>query len=218
MMIWNLFLAHFLGDFVFQTEWLVRNRYKFWVLSIHGGIHLLLMLVLIGDARTILWPYIVIISLAHMLQDRIKVIVNQRKPEWLASSFIIDQLLHYSVLIVMLRWVQGMALPYKPIEKSPVIISALVLVLVSFVWFISERILNFKNLEYVENINKTRYSRMVARAGIVSLFIALRSWSVPALAFMVPNPYPESSYRRRAILVDLSVSILAIVFLLVVIR
>ena len=68
-MFWNLLLAHLIGDFLLQTEWMVRNRDKFWVLTLHASTHLMLMLVLIGKARSEYWPLLSLIAVIHLVQD-----------------------------------------------------------------------------------------------------------------------------------------------------
>ena len=65
-MFWTLLLAHFIGDYFLQTDWMVRNRDKFWVLTLHASIHLGVMLLLIGVSRSEYWPLISLLALIHM--------------------------------------------------------------------------------------------------------------------------------------------------------
>ena len=68
-MFWNLLLAHFIGDFLLQTDWMAQNRDRFWVLTLHVSIHIGAMLLLIGDARSEYWLLIILIALIHFGQD-----------------------------------------------------------------------------------------------------------------------------------------------------
>jgi len=212
-LIWSLFLAHFLGDFILQTDWMIRNRDKLWVLSLHAGIHLVLMVLLIGQSRLVLWPYLLLVALIHFLQDLIKILVTKMRPDWIKVSYVIDQFMHYVILLLAGKWILGLELPVYTTEKSPWKIYAIAFIVVSFVWFISERIFNQSNSDYVESINQTKYSRMVTRVGLVGLFFVANSWVFPVLGFVIHNPYPKSEFRWRAVMVDFSVSIAAMIFL-----
>ncbi|MCK4899676.1 MAG: DUF3307 domain-containing protein, partial [Anaerolineales bacterium] len=68
-MFWNLLLAHFISDFLLQTDWMVRNRDKFWVLTLHASIHFGMMFLLVGESRSAYWPTIALLALIHMGQD-----------------------------------------------------------------------------------------------------------------------------------------------------
>ena len=94
-MVWYLLLAHFLGDFVLQTDRMVRMRDKLWFSSLHAGIHFLLMFLLAGSYRMLVWPYLLLLAFLHFVQDRIKNSIVNRRPDWLRVSFVIDQFLHY---------------------------------------------------------------------------------------------------------------------------
>ena len=86
--------------------------------------------------------------------------------------------------------------------------------LATYVWFVSERALNLSNSDYVLKLNDTKFSRMVARAGMVSLFLFIRAWVFPGLAMVLPNPYSSPEYRQRFLVTDVGVSIFVILFLL----
>jgi hypothetical protein len=212
-MVWYLLLAHFLGDFLFQNEWMVRNRHKLWVLSLHASIHLALMVLLVGQPRSTIWPYLLLIALMHFSQDRIKIILIKKHPDWTRIAFIVDQALHYATLWAVSSWFQRAAGPFSVPEKPVWVIVAIIYLTVTFVWFISERVFNLSNVDYLVSINNTKFPRMLTRAGLVSLFLLVRNWSLPGLAIMLPNPYPQSKFRQRAVLTDVSVSILAAIFL-----
>ena len=97
-MFWNLLLAHLTGDFLLQSDWMVENRDKFWVLTLHSSIHLGLMLLLVGDARPVYWPVIILIALIHLGQDALKVYFLRKDPGLSKGAFILDQLLHIFII------------------------------------------------------------------------------------------------------------------------
>ena len=211
-MIWYLFLAHLLGDFVFQTDWMVRNRDNLKVLSLHAGIHFALMFLLVGQLRWIIWPYLLLLALVHLGQDRLKNNITNKRPEWVQAAFIIDQTLHFAAIIALVLWVQRMT-ELTPLPEKPVwVLVAITYLFITYVWFIIERIFNLSNAEYLQNLNTTKFSRMLIRVGLVSLFVIIQTWTAAALA-VLSNPYSQKNFRQQAILTDVCVSLSAIIFL-----
>jgi hypothetical protein len=212
-MFWNLVLAHMLGDFVLQTDWMVRKRDNLWVLSLHAGVHFLLMLLLVGAARMAAWPYLLLLALAHLVQDRIKNNLTNKRPDLIRVSFVIDQFLHFlaiGIVVWLLRGVNGSF----PITEKPIwVMIAIAYVFVTFVWFITERLFNLSDSDYLQNINTTKYSRMLSRGALISLFLVIQAWTTSGLALVLSNPYAQKEFRRRALLTDISVSLFAILFL-----
>jgi hypothetical protein len=212
-MVWYLFLAHFIGDFVLQTDWMVRRRDNFWVLSLHAGIHFALMFLFVGDSRYALWPYLLLVALIHLGQDRIKNTLTNKRPDWITVSFIIDQILHLTAIWILVWWLIGKVNPLFSTEKPVWVILGITFLIVTYVWFISERVFNHSNTKYVQSINQTKISRMLIRAGIVSLFLFIQTWGASASASVLLNPYSKEEFRKRALLTDISVSLFAIIFL-----
>ena len=93
-MFWNLFLAHLLGDYPLQPMWLVRSKSQMWGLVLHGSIHLLTLLLLVGSFRTEIWPQILTLAIFHFLVDVVKYRTTEGRPEWTVSSYFIDQAVH----------------------------------------------------------------------------------------------------------------------------
>ena len=105
-MFWYLLLAHLLGDFVFQNDWMVRNRDDIRVLSLHASIHFILMFLLVGSSRLQFWPFLLLIAVIHLIQDRVKNNLTNKHPDWTKSAFIADQFLHIFVIGVVVFWMQ----------------------------------------------------------------------------------------------------------------
>lgn len=212
-MVWNLLLAHFLGDFVLQTDWMVRRRDNLWVLTLHGVIHFALMFLLVGQHRSVIWPYLLLTALIHISQDRVKNNLTNKRPDWIPVAFIIDQGLHYAAIWSVVGWLQKLEGSFSIPEKPIWVMVAIVYLFVSYVWFISERVLNLSNTDYLQSINNTKFARMLARVGLTSLFLLVRTWTSAGLAIVFSNPYPTSKFRQRALLTDVSVSLLSMIFL-----
>ena len=211
-MVWNLFLAHLLGDFVLQTDWMVRRRDDLWVLSIHAGIHLALMFLLVGQIRSVVWPYLLVLALIHLGQDRIKNNITNKRPEWVKVAFVIDQTLHFAAIGALDWWLQRVFEPLPSAEKPALVMVAITYLFVTYVWFIIERIFNLSNAAYMQSINNTKYPRMLTRVGLVSLFLLIRNWTATSLA-VISNPYSQKKFRHRALLTDIVVSFFSMIFL-----
>jgi hypothetical protein len=212
-MFWYLVLAHILGDFVLQTDEMVRRRDNLWMLSLHVGIHFLLTLLFVGAARTVFWPYLLLLALAHLVQDRIKNNLTNKHPDWIKVSFVIDQFVHFLVI-----WIVAWSLPGVngsfPITEKPIwVMVAIAYLFVTYVWFVTERLFNLSDTDYLQNVNITKYSRMLSRGGLVSLFLVIQAWTTSGLAIAISNPYAETKFRRRSLLTDISVSLFTIFFL-----
>lgn len=212
-MFWKLLLAHLIGDFLLQTDWMVQNRDKFWVLSLHSSTHMVLMFLLIGDSRSGVWPLIVLLSVIHLGQDALKILLVRINPERSGAAFIFDQVLH---LFIIWAFIKGFQMEVGSILMDPHpawVMVAISYLLVTYVWFITERTVYSAHGDYVQFVNHTKYSRMFIRAGLVSTFLLIRTWVSPGLAILLPNPYTSSEHRQRAMLTDSAVSIVVMVFL-----
>ena len=211
-MFWNLLLAHFAGDFLLQSDWMVKNRDKFWVLTLHSSIHLGLMLLITGASRSEFWPVIGLIALIHLGQDALKVFLVRKDPGLLKAAFILDQLLH-----ILLLWifVSGFQMDKGNIitQQPALLMIAIAYLAATFVWYITEKTLFSTDREYVQHIDETKFSRMISRAGLVSIYLIVQTWAFPGLAGILINPYDSTKYRQRAILTDIVVSLVGMAFL-----
>jgi len=213
-MFWVLLLSHLLGDFLLQSDWMARNRTKSWVLLLHGGIHFALMLLLVGQDRILLWPYLGLLVLIHIGQDSIKIKLNKIFTNQVIPMYILDQIVHILTIAVFTRWCEQAAGPISIPTKPVWALIAIVYLFVSYVWFISERVFNYTNPDYQRNINLTKFPRMLTRSGLTSLVLVAQMWAIPGMAATLYYPYPQSNFRRRAIYTDLSVSLVAGLFLI----
>ncbi|NQS91315.1 MAG: DUF3307 domain-containing protein [Chloroflexi bacterium] len=212
-MFWKLLLAHLMGDFLLQTDWMVQNRDKFWVLFLHSSTHLVLMFLMVGDSRSEVWPLIVLLSVIHLGQDALKILLVRKNPERSGAAFIFDQILH---LFIIWTFIKGFQMESGAILKNQQltwVIVAIAYLLITYVWFISERTIYSAQREYVQYVNYTKYSRMFTRIGLVSIYLLIRTWVFPGLLMVLPNPYTSSKYHQRALLTDSAVSIVVMVFL-----
>ena len=206
-MIWNLLLAHFMGDFLLQTDWIARKKENFPVLLLHVAILFSLMVLFAGQIRNILWPYLLLIAATHLIQDRFKIVMTSKKQTQRVLFFFIDQLVHVLIIIGVIFLFELLNGPLTVPGNPTWAVVALVAVILTQGWFITERIIFAEDIGYVESVNQTKYPRMAARIGLTGLLYLLRSWVFPSLVMFVLNPYPQPEYRKRAMMIDLYVSI-----------
>ncbi|KAF2516535.1 DUF3307 domain-containing protein [Flavobacterium foetidum] len=102
----KLFLAHLLGDFIWQpNKWVIdkeHKKHKSVYLYIHILLHGILAAILAGEISFI--PYAILIAVTHGIIDLIK--LNFQKSKTKRTWFVVDQIAHVLVLI-------GIALLYE---------------------------------------------------------------------------------------------------------
>ncbi|HHI87719.1 MAG TPA: DUF3307 domain-containing protein [Candidatus Cloacimonetes bacterium] len=87
----TLFVAHILGDFIFQTKNDIKNKKKFYTLLKHASIIGLLSLIMMGSLKA--WPIALTIALTHLIIDFLKLrCINT------AKFFILDQCIHVIII------------------------------------------------------------------------------------------------------------------------
>ena len=101
----KLLLAHFLGDFIFQSDQWVKEKeikkHKSPKLYLHALLHGLFSLLLVAEIS--FWPYAMIIIFSHLIIDwaKLEFQKNSNRKSW----FFIDQLMHLLILIIVtLMW------------------------------------------------------------------------------------------------------------------
>ena len=116
--IYVLLVAHFVGDFLCQTDWMALNKSKrLDALALHVGVYigvvafiyfLFLKQILFTDAADG-WAFIAVNAVAHFVQDAITSRINARlwqanQRHWFFVGIGADQLLHYVTLFVTAGW------------------------------------------------------------------------------------------------------------------
>ena len=210
-MFWQLLLAHLLADFPLQPLWLVRSKRFFWGLAVHGTVHFLTLLLVVGGARGVIWPQLLALALIHFTIDVLKYRLGSRRPVWVTAPYFIDQAVHIlSVLVVASRI--GTLAPELPLAIAPAIaIVASAYVVATHVWFVTEKTLAHADTDYRSEVENSLWPRMLARAAFLSglLFVLIGRAAPPlVLAGTVRLPYYKDIHWRRALVTDLLVAIL----------
>ena len=109
----KLLLAHVLADFVLQpSSWVKHKEKHTWkspYLYAHVGVYFMLTMLLLGFNTAYWWPA-ALVALSHYVIDLLKCTLNKRwqtkkqfwdgKKQFPLYSFVVDQALHISVLIL----------------------------------------------------------------------------------------------------------------------
>lgn len=213
---WHLFLAHLLADYPLQPYWMVLNKDRWWVLGLHVATHWLVTVALVGAARGALWPYILLLAAIHYVLDWLKIASSRWWPSWVILPYAIDQVLH----LISLAWIADLTISQVEPGVLPLgsiwVIYAIGYLLVTHVWFVSERVLAYADRNYRNKVNETSWSRMLARAGILSLtLLGLNALDGSRTARLAPIwwPYRHDGYRSRELLTDVLVSLGGLLFI-----
>lgn len=216
-MFYHLLLAHLLGDYPLQPTWLLREKKRLRGLLLHAGIHFFTLVIVVGISRADLWPMLFLLATVHFAIDYAKNSYAKRNPDQVTGPYLLDQGVHLLTLVVFARLIQSMDPNPTSGFSEDALLVAIILVGVTFVWGISERIFVHKNYAYLVELNAQYFGRMITRLGIfTALALLFVNPSSLQLAPLMTIPYLNSLFWRRALATDLTVSLVSAVFLLVV--
>lgn len=176
-MFWYLLFAHFAADYPLQPNWMAKNKTRIDILVLHVGIHFFLyLLVVLSISWSLLlstWPYLLLLAFLHFVIDVIKIQVNRRKPEWVGGPYLIDQAAHYLTIYLIVRLIDAQVDPSLTMIEPTWVVYAAAYLIVTYVWYISERILVKGNAQYRHEMLAHHWPRMIARALLLSLMMLL---------------------------------------------
>lgn len=184
----KLFLAHILGDFVFQPDtWVahkIHHKQKSVYLYLHLLVHLLCLLVLLGFDLTY-WLGITIIILSHYIIDLAKLHFQNRFKQ--GAMFFLDQLAHSAIILWVLHMYRPFTISFASFYSAPVLLFLLAILFVTFVTaIIIKNILgNWKFIEQSRNEslrNAGKYIGMLERLFIFG-FVLMHQYQ--AIGFLI---------------------------------
>jgi hypothetical protein len=207
-MFWTLLLADLIADYPLQTDRLVVAKKRLPGLALHVAIHWVVMTLLLLPVITIAWPYILATTVIHFIIDAFKNYLGRKRPQWIISTYVLDQVLHVTSLIFIGVWMaQTTKLPIWQVT-TPLVPYAIGLLLSTYIWFITERIMFFRDEDQMAKINATMWPRMGVRLVIYLLIVAGSwvSWLLALLAIVIlVFLYGRHNYPRLWLLLDISV-------------
>lgn len=210
-MFWILVLAHLTADYPLQTDRMVLAKKHLPGLLLHVSIHLVVMTLLFIPVLGIAWPYLVLVAICHFFIDAFKNFLGRRRPQWVIGSYLLDQVLHFSSLIlVAVLMAQTTNLPVWPVI-SPWVVYVTGLLIATYIWFVSERILVYKIDKRQWAVNTTMWPRMGVRLLLYVLVVApfSFSWLLALLAItIIIIVYLRVDYLRSWVYIDIGVPVI----------
>lgn len=189
MLLIKLLLAHFIGDFVLQSNKWVKHKekhlFKSKYLYLHVLIHAVLLFILLGFEKKF-WAAIAFVSMAHFIVDGIKLMKPIKNNRIL---FFLDQLVHVAIIYwVSKDWsIHFEVQPYLT-EHNLLLLLAIIL-LTSVTSIVLKVIFSIwdKDLEKISEKdsslkNAGRYIGMLERL-FVFTFVLLNQWE--AIGFLL---------------------------------
>ena len=217
-MLWYLLLAHFIADYPLQTDWIVQAKRHLPGLTLHVGIHLFTMMTVVLAAGGVgaladLWPYLLLLAALHFGIDAFKNEMSNTRPQWVIGSYLGDQGLHLlaALLVAVIAQANGVALHPRMVMFADVAVILTGYVLVTQVWFITERILYYRNPELVAEINRQVVARLITRLMLFTSFIASvlgNQYLIAGFTLGVVLPPLLGIFSRRALLTDVAVTLI----------
>lgn len=101
----TLLLAHLLGDYTFQTSWIVRGKVAHKLRSPHIWVHIAIHGILVQLLVQVWWITAVTL-VTHAAIDVLKVV--KQNPERPRFWFLLDQVLHVMVIAGIVVWSEGL--------------------------------------------------------------------------------------------------------------
>jgi hypothetical protein len=215
LVFWILLFAHLLADYPLQSNWIVNNKNRAAVLFLHVATHFLISLVFVLLYVPRAWPFLFLLALIHFIIDAGKNFVNQAKPDWVIIPYIVDQFLHV-LSIILIAFLVARFTDVPPFAIQPTwLILLIAYLVVTYVWYISERIIAFHNPSYFQQVVNKEWSRMLARA----IFLTLAIIGLPSLSSYVGVlalifPYKMRSFGIRALITDIFIAGCGAIFVL----
>lgn len=177
-----LVLAHLLGDYPLQTNWVYRQKLGgllgvSWHTAILALCYAAVVLPYLTNWQILM--LLVILPLAHGIQDHLKVVlVDKRKHLAPIPGLLLDQLTHLLLLAGAAVWIDSLQLQaafsnsfIEQLHSRPVLLYLIVLLLSTFTWGVVKHVWNIAKSPHSE----LRYDRkaMLLRGVIVTVVFAL---------------------------------------------
>ena len=118
IILFKLFLAHLIGDFLLQPVAWVKakeeKRLAAWQLYAHSILHGSLVLLFLWNWQ--LWEYALLIFITHLIIDSLKLILQKDANRRLL--FFLDQAVHFISIYLIWLWLEGKMFPFFIFENK----------------------------------------------------------------------------------------------------
>ena len=205
-------LAHLIADYPLQPDRLVAAKQHLPGLSIHIAIHWVVMTLFTWPVRAIIWPYILTVAILHFGIDYFKAYMGRTRPDLVIGPYLLDQPLHWVSLIIVGIWMaRSTSLPVWDV-LSPWWIYGIGILIATYIWFITERVISYRDPTLQAWVVESMWPRMSARFMLYALLVAALPYTL-LLALLVMGVitylYHRYHYPRRWIFIDIAVALTA---------
>jgi hypothetical protein len=222
-MFYYLFLAHLLADYPLQPNWLVSKKTRWGFLAIHALIQFLTSIIIVwifySTTGLSTWPYLLLLAGIHLTIDTIKNLLSRKRSNWVKIPYLLDQFLHFiSIMVISLLIQDQFGFVAFPLNPGWVVL-AIAYLLVTYVWYVSERVMTYDNPGYRQSVIDDSWSRMLFRAVFLTGILGFWKWGGKMLiapAVSLYFPYQTRQFGRRALLTDLTVTLGVYIFIVVI--
>lgn len=101
----HLIFSHLLTDYVYQTQWVVKIKHAGWKgLILHGSSFFVLSIISLAahlNDFLLFGPLIFILTIEHILQDRLKIVLTERYPQHGVLLYFLDQAAHFIGILIV---------------------------------------------------------------------------------------------------------------------
>lgn len=214
-MFWYLGLAHLLGDYPLQSDWIVQHKTNFWVLLLHVSIHFATMMVILYPASSFLWPYLLVLAAIHFGIDALKNWFRIHHPAWITWPYLIDQVAHILSLVLISLWINANAGSLHLALPFDLAIDAVGFLTATYVWLITERVLRISLPNPINVSVAFAWKRLFFRALLFAVLLFGRQvlFTPAASLFLVP-PYTTSREGARFFFTDIAVTLIAVILVI----
>ena len=199
-----------MADYPLQTDAMViAKKTSLLGLVMHIAMHFLTILVVLCGILAVEISIGIGLAIAvsgfHFIIDYWKNILSKLRPGWIVFGYIQDQILHYSsILLVTYLWHMSGWSSFMEVA-NPMIVYAIGFILVTHFWFVTERVLSYKNTIYSQWVDETMWSRMMSRGILYStVIIGFNFWLLAVIigAVVVGWNDLESAVRKQTMMMD----------------
>lgn len=127
LLLLKFLLAHFLGDFVLQTQKMVRYKYRPKYFIFHLVIHTILLSVFLFNDKV--WYAVLIVVTSHAAIDFVKIKLSNKINN--TFLFMADQVAHITVIILVLILFSTLEISFDFLSQPLIWLSLIALVLVT---------------------------------------------------------------------------------------
>lgn len=212
----HLIFSHLLADYVYQTQWVVKIKHAGWKgLILHGSSFFVLSIIALAAHLNdffLFGPLLLILTIEHILQDRLKIVLTERYPQHSILLYFLDQAAHFAGILIV-NAIVGHKIDPKPnnVELLLFMLGASILILTR-AWEIT-LIANWKSLRDYTRLwllwgyaERTIMLIIISVGGIVLLPLAF-ACVIPRLARSYQLGYPI--WNQRSEMIELGSGVVA---------